>query len=219
MRTVYVLRAIERMTADEAAQALDLAPATVRERFLHAQRRVRRAFVHDFEIGLAYAFSFAGARCDRIVAGVLGRPEDLPPGRSRSFAHLFKRSTAMSFLIPANAPNILEARRAFLGKSGLLLSGAAVSLLAGQEALAAGGDKSANSDARILNTALGTELEAITAYQVGAGSGLLQKPVLDLAVTFQGHHKENADLRSKRSRSSAASPWLRNPSTRSRQKR
>ena len=102
----------------------------------------------------------------------------------------------MSFLILGNAPNALEARRAFLGKSGLLLSGAAVALLAGQEALAKGG-KSAASDVRILNTALGAELEAIAAYQVGAESGLLQKPVLDLALTFQGHHKEHADILSK----------------------
>jgi rubrerythrin len=99
----------------------------------------------------------------------------------------------MSFLILGNAPNALEARRSFLGKSGLLLSGAAVALLAGQEALAKGG-KSAASDVRILNTALGAELEAIAAYQVGAESGLLQKPVLDLAVTFQGHHKQHADI-------------------------
>ncbi|MGH9719061.1 MAG: ferritin-like domain-containing protein [Bryobacteraceae bacterium] len=103
----------------------------------------------------------------------------------------------MSFLILANAPNALEARRSFLGKSGLLLSGAAVALLAGQDALAAKGDKATASDARILNSALGSELEAIAAYQVGAESGLLQKPVLDLAVTFQGHHKEHADLLSK----------------------
>jgi rubrerythrin len=102
----------------------------------------------------------------------------------------------MSFLILGNAPNALEARRAFLGKSGLLLSGAAVALLAGQEALAKGG-KSAASDVRILNTALGAELEAIAAYQVGAESGLLQKPVLDLAVTFQGHHKQHAEILSK----------------------
>jgi len=40
-------------------------------------------------------------------------------------------------------------------------------------------------------------LEAIAAYQVGAESGLLQKPVLDLAVTFQGHHKEHADVLAK----------------------
>ena len=103
----------------------------------------------------------------------------------------------MSFLILGNATNMLEARRAFLGKSGLLLSGAAVALLAGRDALAAKGGKSTADDARILNTALGAELEAIAAYQVGAESGLLQKPVLDLAVTFQGHHKEHADLLAK----------------------
>ena len=102
----------------------------------------------------------------------------------------------MSFLILGNAPNALKARRSFLGKSGLLLSGAAVALLAGQEALAKGG-KSAASDVRILNTALGAELEAIAAYQVGAESGLLQKPVLDLALTFQGHHKQHANVLSK----------------------
>lgn len=103
----------------------------------------------------------------------------------------------MSFLILGNAANVLEARRAFLGKSGLLLSGAAVALLAGREALAAKGSQSTAADARILNSALGAELEAIAAYQVGAESGLLQKPVLDLAVTFQGHHREHADLLAK----------------------
>lgn len=85
-------------------------------------------------------------------------------------------------------------RRFFLSKSGLLLSGAAVALLAGEDALAAKSDKSTDEDLRILNTALGAELEAIAAYQLGAESGLLQKPVLDLAVTFQGHHKEHADI-------------------------
>jgi len=99
----------------------------------------------------------------------------------------------MSFLTLGQAPNVLEARRAFIGKSGLLLSGAAVALLAGQAALAKGG-KSAASDVRILNTALGAEFEAIAAYQLGAESTLLQKPVLDLALTFQGHHKAHADI-------------------------
>lgn len=103
----------------------------------------------------------------------------------------------MSFLIQAADPDTFEARRSFLGKSGLLLSGAAVALLAGRDALAAKGDKSTESDARILNTALGAELEAIAAYQVGAESGLLQKPALNLAVTFQGHHKEHAEILSK----------------------
>ena len=88
-------------------------------------------------------------------------------------------------------------RRSFLSKSGLLLSGAAVALLAGEDALAAKGGQSTEDDVRILNTALGAELEAIAAYQLGADSGLLQKPVLDLAVTFQGHHKEHADVLAK----------------------
>lgn len=88
-------------------------------------------------------------------------------------------------------------RRAFLARSGLLLTGTAVALLSGRDALAAKSGLGAESDLRILNTALGAELEAIAAYQVGAESGLLQKPVLDLAVTFQGHHKQHADLLSK----------------------
>ena len=44
---------------------------------------------------------------------------------------------------------------------------------------------------------LGAEQEAIAAYQLGAESGLLQKPVLDLAVSFQGQHKAHADLLAK----------------------
>ncbi|HVK95576.1 MAG TPA: ferritin-like domain-containing protein [Noviherbaspirillum sp.] len=100
----------------------------------------------------------------------------------------------MSFLMQPDSPTLIDSRRSFLGKSGLLLSGAAVALLAGQDALAAKGQDAGTSDIQILNTALGAELEAIAAYQLGAESGLLQKPVLDLALTFQGHHKEHADV-------------------------
>jgi rubrerythrin len=94
----------------------------------------------------------------------------------------------------------LAARRFFLQRSGVVLSGAAVALLAGRDALAATSDKNGKGhagDVRILNTALAAELEAVAAYTVGAKSGLLQKPVLDLAVTFQGHHKEHADVLAK----------------------
>lgn len=99
------------------------------------------------------------------------------------------------------------ARRLFLGRTGLMLSGAAVALLAGRDALAAkksGGAKAA--DVQILNTALGAELEAIAAYQAGAESGLLQKPVLDLAVQFQGHHKEHAEVLAKTVRQLGGKP-------------
>lgn len=105
---------------------------------------------------------------------------------------------SFSFLTLANEPGIATARRTFLKKSGLMLSGTAIALLAGQDALAKGAGKShTGNDVSVLNSALGAELEAIAAYQVGAESGLLQKPVLALAVTFQGHHKEHAELLSK----------------------
>jgi rubrerythrin len=98
----------------------------------------------------------------------------------------------MSFLIQSGGPDIARPRRAFLGQSGLILSGAAVALLAGRDALAAR-EEAGGNDVRILNTALSAELEAIAAYQLGADSGLLQAQVRALALTFQGQHKEHAD--------------------------
>ena len=110
----------------------------------------------------------------------------------------------MSFLAFSSP---LAARRAFLGKSGLLLSGAAVALLAGRDVLAQkAGAGSTAADVRILNTALAAELEAVAAYQVGAESGLLEKPVLALAGQFQGHHKEHADVLSKTVQKLGGSP-------------
>jgi len=97
----------------------------------------------------------------------------------------------MSFLAFSSP---LAARRAFLGKSGLLLSGTAIALLSGNDALAQKAGAAKASDVNILNTALAAELEAVAAYQVGAKSGLLEKPVLALAGQFQGHHKEHADV-------------------------
>jgi rubrerythrin len=87
-------------------------------------------------------------------------------------------------------------RRRFLGGAGLTLSGAAVALLAGRDSLAAAVDAKASpaDDVAILNAALAAELEAIAAYGVGAGSGLLKGKVLALAGTFQGHHKQHADV-------------------------
>lgn len=89
----------------------------------------------------------------------------------------------------------IAARRLFLGRSGsLVLSGAAVALLAGNDALAAKAGSSKTTDIQILNTAISAELEAIAAYQLGAESKLLTPPVLALALTFQGHHKEHVTL-------------------------
>jgi rubrerythrin len=94
-------------------------------------------------------------------------------------------------------PLFIAGRRTFLSRSGLVLSGTAVALLAGNQALAATMKKTAgdaSSDVKILNGALAAEQQGIAAYQVGAESGLLQKPALDLALQFQGHHKAHRDL-------------------------
>jgi hypothetical protein len=96
-------------------------------------------------------------------------------------------------------------RRNFFGKVGVAtLSVTALALLDGNEAMAAGmakkgkgaGKKMMHSpadDVNILNVALGLEHEAINAYQLGAGSGLLSKDVLGVAVLFQSHHKAHRD--------------------------
>ena len=98
-----------------------------------------------------------------------------------------------SFHTPFNTTIIPAAsRRGFL-RTGGTLSAVALSMLAGREALAQGMKADAGKDVEILNIALGLEHEAINAYQLGAGSGLLQKPVLDVAVQFQGHHKAHRD--------------------------
>lgn len=83
-------------------------------------------------------------------------------------------------------------RRGFLGATGSL-SAVAVAMLAGNEALAQGMGNDPAKDVAILNVALGLEHEAINAYQLGAGSGLLQKPALDVALLFQSHHKGHRD--------------------------
>lgn len=99
---------------------------------------------------------------------------------------------------PFAALENLSRRRFLAGSTGALLSAGAVALLAGRPALAADygmtKDGDVQADIRILNTALGAELEAIAAYGVGAGSGLLTKPILGVAVQFQGQHKEHADV-------------------------
>jgi rubrerythrin len=99
----------------------------------------------------------------------------------------------MSFLIQNLSLNSQAAsRRSFMGRTGTL-SAVAVAMLAGKETLAQGMGGDTAKDVGILNVALGLEHEAINAYQLGAGSGLLQKPVLDVAVRFQADHKAHRD--------------------------
>lgn len=76
-RTVFVLRAVEEMSVADTAVVLDLTEATVRTRFLRARGMLRECLSRDIDLAVDDAFSFDGARCDRIVAGVLARlPHD-----------------------------------------------------------------------------------------------------------------------------------------------
>lgn len=94
----------------------------------------------------------------------------------------------------SDAQLVIPARRAFLaGSSRVALSTAAVLLLAGKDSLAQAMGGPMAADVSILNVALVLEFEAINAYQLGAQSGLLQKPVLDVAVKFQSDHKGHRD--------------------------
>jgi RNA polymerase sigma-70 factor (ECF subfamily) len=72
-RTVFMLRAVEELSVDEVALALDLPEATVRTRFFRARGLLREGLSRDVDLATADAFSFDGDRCDRIVKNVIGR--------------------------------------------------------------------------------------------------------------------------------------------------
>lgn len=72
-RAVFVLRALEEMSVEETATALAIPEATVRSRFFRARSLLREALAREIDTAFEDAFAFAGARCDRIVAGVLAR--------------------------------------------------------------------------------------------------------------------------------------------------
>lgn len=72
-RLVFVTRVIEGMSVEETAALLDLHPKTVKTR-LHRARKLLRKHLEK-QIGPVFlnAFPFAGARCERLAAGVLQR--------------------------------------------------------------------------------------------------------------------------------------------------
>lgn len=72
-RTVFMLREVEGLSVQEAAACLSVPEATVRTRLFRARALMREALARDLDMAAADAFSFLGARCDRIVASVLSR--------------------------------------------------------------------------------------------------------------------------------------------------
>ena len=72
-RSVFVLRAVEEMSVEETAAVLGIPEATVRTRHFRARSMLREALAREVDVAIADAFSFAGERCERIVAGVFER--------------------------------------------------------------------------------------------------------------------------------------------------
>jgi len=80
-RTVFMLRAVEELSVEEVADILDIPAATVRSRLFRARGMLREALAQKIDVACEDAFSFAGERCDRVVAGVLVRlnpPKETP---------------------------------------------------------------------------------------------------------------------------------------------
>jgi len=86
-------------------------------------------------------------------------------------------------------------RRAMLGNTGKTLSAAGVAMIIGGCSTSAysATTKETSQDVEILNAAIALEHEGIAAYQIAATSGLLQSAVVDIGITFQGHHKGHRD--------------------------
>ena len=72
-RAVFVLRAVEEFSVADTALCLGIPQETVKTRFHRAKRALRRLLSDEVAMALLDSFPFAGARCDRIVAGVLQR--------------------------------------------------------------------------------------------------------------------------------------------------
>jgi RNA polymerase sigma-70 factor, ECF subfamily len=74
-RTVFILRAIEECSVEDVAAALNLPEATVRTKFFRARGLLREGLSRDIDLAIGDAYSFDGARCDRIVARVMRAAE------------------------------------------------------------------------------------------------------------------------------------------------
>lgn len=72
-RAVFVLREIEELSVAETATCLDVAEETVKTRLFRARRLLRGLIGAELEAAAPDVFAFAGERCDRITAAVLGR--------------------------------------------------------------------------------------------------------------------------------------------------
>lgn len=72
-REVFMLRQVEGMSTAEVAAVLDVSEEVVRTRFSRARAAMRRDLTARAGATMPGAFTFMGARCDRVVAAVMRR--------------------------------------------------------------------------------------------------------------------------------------------------
>lgn len=70
-RSVFMLRAVQEMSVEDTARALDISADVVKTRFLRARAMLRDAIGAQVEGEIPQTFAFDGARCDAVVAHVL----------------------------------------------------------------------------------------------------------------------------------------------------
>jgi RNA polymerase sigma-70 factor (ECF subfamily) len=81
-RAVFIMREVEEMSVQETAECLSIPEATVRTRLFRARALLRQALARDLDNATVDLFSFAGDRCDRIVAAVLAGIEGSDRGQT-----------------------------------------------------------------------------------------------------------------------------------------
>lgn len=77
-RSVFVMRAVEELSVEETAVTLGIPEATVRTRYFRARKLLRKSLEGEVGASISTAYSFDGERCDRIVAAVMARLEQVP---------------------------------------------------------------------------------------------------------------------------------------------
>jgi RNA polymerase sigma-70 factor (ECF subfamily) len=72
-RIVFMLREVEGLSVQETAEALQIAPPTVKTRLLRARRRLQTALAPALHDALRDTFPFAGQACETLTQRVLAK--------------------------------------------------------------------------------------------------------------------------------------------------
>ena len=76
-RVVFMLRDVEGMSTRETSEGLGLGEEAVKTRLHRARTLIRRRITERVGVAAAESFQFHATRCDRVVAGVMSRIEEM----------------------------------------------------------------------------------------------------------------------------------------------